>query len=811
MPAENKALSPGSTQLSIKTEKASIPGSVQTSMSIKTERAPSVMTEKVSVRRTGKGQKIKSSTFTSKRPTKAGALPPKPTTVKDFARNKSTKKASVPSSLGIPDLSKSEKQTVRSESPATPNISNARAVIGQNLSFTFPPEDKRISSVRSMSPSLEKSAASSKNTGSATTNEEVEDNECEEWRDIDPPLDNIGSAIVITDLLSATQGLGSSVEETEMKKETNAPTDGAYVKTTIDGDGQEVIMSPSMEKKDKNTPKGRPKTTLLQKAFSFSSRNSKQSVDEVQVMAPSASKDSSKSSKNPASDASTAASTVSGSSGSISSNENKSQGNFSEAATECTMKASNATSKPIGKSMSFSGPQKDRASIKTVRSMSPSLNLRNKYLSSIRAGQKKDERETIASAAVKDKSLPPLPPKQRPVAVTSKLETTDSKSEADNSSVEVVGVVEGATATCDCDKSNSSDSDTKRRQKIKMGKLLRSRHDIKSKQSSSPSQSASVISSKSGEIPPLDSVASDKHSVQASTIQKEYTNALGKSGSSGSSEVKSLSEFIAVAQGPAPSITEKSASNEMDVYADLKDPVPIGLIDFVADPNHDDTITLDPDLSNEKPKYHIWHENEDIYKPTPKHGRYSCGAGHFGNDNDDSIVSGDFLDDDLSDDGRGNRRQPLACGADDLAEEIGIEMKAAASDVYKGVKKVSMSAARVLFGACDITADGGVDYLAKEMNATQHQLLTGEIPEKKTTIEERAPRRDKGIPTAEEALEEATQKHVQQRKSAYLNKRYQNVTIVDRQEQARMQREEEGILKKKRHVQRLKLLSMKHL
>lgn len=144
-------------------------------------------------------------------------------------------------------------------------------------------------------------------------------------------------------------------------------------------------------------------------------------------------------------------------------------------------------------------------------------------------------------------------------------------------------------------------------------------------------------------------------------------------------------------------------------------------------------------------------------------------------------------------------------------------MKSAASEVFHGVKKASISAARALFGICDITADGGVEYLAEEMNATQHQLVTGELPQKKVPARESPPtKRDKGMPTAEEALEEALQKKVEQRKTAYLNKRYKvpsaesGMTIVERQEQVRKQREKEEIEKKKRHIHRLKNLSMKH-
>jgi hypothetical protein len=132
-----------------------------------------------------------------------------------------------------------------------------------------------------------------------------------------------------------------------------------------------------------------------------------------------------------------------------------------------------------------------------------------------------------------------------------------------------------------------------------------------------------------------------------------------------------------------------------------------------------------------------------------------------------------------------------------------------------------MTAARVLFGVCDITADGGVDYLAKEMDVTQKQLMTGEIPNKgkvKSKSTQSNPRKsEKGMPTAEEALEQATQKKIELKRSAHLKKRYSDpatnvgLTIVERQELARKQREEEDILKKKRHILRLKSLSMKHL
>lgn len=584
---EKKVLSPGSTHMSIKTEKASVQGSVQTekvsAMSVKADKALSVTTEKASIGGAVKGQKIKNGT--PKRSDKASSLPPKPMTVMDFAKNKDIKKSSMPLSLGIPDLTQGEKQTVRSESPATPRVSNSRAVIGQNLSFSYPVDKKMktpLTSVRSMSPSLEKTTAVSNEAASARA--KFDDNKNSDYED--PPLDSIGSAIVITDLLSVTRG--NSCPETEkMKKETIEPTNAHDTKTTIDV-GQEVVMSPSMEKKSNHASQDKSKTTLLQKAFSFSSRSvssktSRQSAQQNQLITPSASKDCSNSSKNPASDGSTAASTVSGrsSSGSISSNESKDQGNFSETATECTMRVSNTAGKSIGKSLSFSYQQKEKASVKTARSMSPSLRLRSKCLAV--ASKTKDERESIASAAVKDKSLPPLAPKHQLSVVTSKLETaTDSKSEADDVSVEVVGVVgDAAVGFTDCDTSSSAESDVKRRQKIKMGRLLRSRQTIRQKISSS--SSSSITGSKNNEIPPFEPVSSDNVSTQASTIQKEDTAALVHYRSN---EFNSLSELIAVAEGPTPRIAEeKSISNEMDIYADLSDPVPISQIDFVQDPN----------------------------------------------------------------------------------------------------------------------------------------------------------------------------------------------------------------------------------
>ncbi|KAL7514123.1 hypothetical protein ACHAXN_012701 [Cyclotella atomus] len=798
-------LSPGS----IRTEKASLATEKEllSPCSIKTDKAPSVITEKASVKSSAKGQKVKD--CTPKKSKIAGELPPKPVTVKDFVKNKGTD-TSLPSSLGIPELSKAENQTtVRSESPDTPRISNARAMIVQRSKAD-------ITTVRSMSPSLERYAQQRKDASSAKKTERnvVANNG-------NPAVDNIGPAIIITDLLNTTMGANKLVDKAKVVKETT--TSGAVqVKPTIDV-GQEVIMSPSMMNEEKtNKSQDRPKTTLLQRALSIgsrsvSSRNSKQSVDEVQVIAHTASKDSS---KNPASDSSTAASTVSGSSGSISSNENKSQSYFSEAATECTMKASNSSGKPIGKSMSFSSPQKEKPMVKTVRSMSPSLSLRNKYLSSARASQQKDGRETISSLALRNKSLPPLAPKQQRESVTSKLESSDRKSEADDISVEVVGVVDNAVkeralVTDDTDQSNSVDSAAKRRQKIKMGKLLRSRQELRSKPSLSSPTASSAGEPQDDDIPALESVASNSFSraEEANTIQKEYTKALAQSGSS---EVKSLTELIAGSQGPKPvTVIEKSTTNEMDNYSDLNYPVPISQIDFVADQVQDDTITLDPDLSNVKPKHQIWHENEDIDKPTPR-GRYNCGAEGFRRNKDDSSASDDFLNDNLSYDGKKKTRKPLACGAEEIAEEIGVEMKYAATEVFVGVKKAVRMASKSLFGVCDITADGGVEYLADEMNATQKQLMTGEMPQKKQEEKKSTHPKKDGLPTADEALEQANRYKIEQRQSAYMNKRYQSadverITIVERQEQARKQREEENVLKKKRHVQRLKALSLKHL
>jgi hypothetical protein len=703
-------------------------------------------------------------------------------------------------------------KVTRSKTLHPRNLANlVNCLLNQSPSKTLPKNKADITSVRSMSPSLERYAQQKQDVSSAKN---VDSNVL---ANSNPAVDNIGPAIIITDLLSNTKGVKSAGKKDEATKDTISSS-AAKAKTTRNDVGQEVIMSPSMveEENKSKVSQGRPKATLIQRALSIgsrsvSSKNSKQSVEELQVIAPSESKDSS---KNPASDSSTAASTVSGSSGSRSSNENRSQCNVSVAATECTRKVSNSSEKSIGKSLSFSSPQKEKTSIKTVRSMSPSLILRNKYLSSVRADQAKDSRETIASLAVKDRSLPPLAPKQQR-EVTSKLESSESKSEADNVSVEVVGVVEDAVnerafVLDDTDQSNGADSAAKRRHKIKMGKLLRSRQELRSK----PSLSSSPTASRDDEIPALESVASDALSrAEASTIQKEYTKALAQSGST--SEAKSLTELIACAQGPMPQFATEKSINEMDIYADLNDPVPISQIDFVADQLQDDTITLDPDLSNVKPKHQIWHEDEDIDKPTPK-GRYRCGAGGFRRGNDDYSDSDDFLNDDTSYDDKRRNRKPLACGAEEIAEEIGVEMKSAASDVFDGVKTAVKKASISLFGACDITADGGVEYLADEMNATQKQLMTGELPPQKKQEKNKSARSKKdGVPTADEALEQANQIKIEQRQSAYMNKRYHNadverLTIVERQEQARKQREEEDILKKKRHVQRLKALSLKH-
>ena len=839
MVTEKEEFSPGS---SIKTEKASVPDSAI--MSVMTEKASvSNISAKINKASTKAPNKVDS---TKKVCNKSKDLPPKkPITVKDFATKKrANSKSGVPVSLGIPDLTKTTKQS-RAESPATPKISNSS--LGRNLSFSYPDENKKsnITSVRSMSPSLERSVVSSKKLVVSTKKQKEE----EKWDD--PPLDNVGSAIIITDLLSDIHGVCSPKEESKSKnKILDSP------KTTKakrgENNGQEVIIHPSIADsigRENDAAKDKPKATLLQRALSMgnrsiSSMNSKHSVDEIKVIAPAASKDSSKSSKNPASDASTAASTNASSNGSISSNENKSEGNFSEAATENTRKISNGWHKTngqtvIGKSSSFSSPNKDKSSVKTVRSMSPSLGLMNKY----RVNQNKDKRETIASVAVTDKSLPPLAPKLQREIVSSKLETRDTKREADNDSVEVVNSVDTVerkdVVAAEDAETNSLESDRKRRQKIKMGKLLRSRQELRTKSSLAPSPSPSlsgpnVIDIKNDDISALESVAPQSNAsdvisnTEASTIQKEYALALEPCRGedkleSSRSEVKSLTEIVAATHVQVPGVTvnvtkqhsaaDISTINEMDAYADLNDPVPISQIDFLPDQAADDAITLDHELSEKKQKYEIWHEKDDIDQPAPK-GRFACGAGGLGR-SIDSVDSDDFLQDDLSYDGKNKTQQPLACGADELAEEIGIEIKNTATEIFVSAKKVSMSAARTIFGACDITQDGGVEVLADEMNATQKQLLRGEIPMKSTKSKPR--KIDRAAPTAQEALDEASQRHVEQKTSAYLKKRYhgasdeKELTIVERQEQIRKQREEKEIQKRKRHVLRLKLLSSKHL
>jgi len=907
--------------MSIKTEKASATENreaVASPMSIKTEKAPVVNTLKsVSSKASASmsiktentivdNEKVASGKSKAKRP--AGALPKKPRPTKNSS--KGARKSTLPPSLGIPELSKTDSLSFRAESPPTPLTSNLTT-------------SRRLNSVRSMSPSIERYMLTSK-PGSLPDKKE----ESNETTENAPLVDNVGSAVIITDLLNATNGVSSpsvaapddearlskikASKEPETKipsidnatipkgkaqvmgKETEAKEEPAEPKTATDkaiaahetkamekrtksagnvrtkanivsdtettaDDGQEVVMSPAMAKKmnEMVSTHKKTKTTLIQKARSFgsrsvSSKNSKQDIKQK------SSKDFSHSSQNPASDGSTAASsTKSGSSGSIGSNENKSLDNISKAVTECTQKASNAAANKsaVTRSLSNCAPQQEQSSIKTVRSISPALSLRNKLLPTNRgAGKKEVELETIASVALKDQSLP------REV-VSCTLEDNDDKTVADNVSVEVVASVDNNVA--EIKKSNSSDSEVKRKQKVK--RLLKSRQKLRSNASSTSSQIDSVAGPhevgksndrgilnhasaaasdnvsiqatptqnksapittavasisesakiesipfpgsngaddrKDDDIPALESIASEKVSTKAISIENPPTKASDTQGKSSlkhittvaksksvSAEVKSMPPLTAAPVGSPKQDTSKMNIGEIDVHDDPNDQLspPIRLIDCEHDAHADDELTLDPELCVNRQPTQIFYENKKYDNASSKL-RFNCAPGFRGADMDESVYD-DFvdLDDDTSYGGK-SRRAPMACGCEDIAEEAALEMKFAASQVYQGIKKVSKSAASVIFGVCDITADGGVEVVAHEINA-HSQLMSGGLQQKR-------------IESNEEALNENLDANL----TGYIP------TIAAEQDLIREKKQEEDLMKKKSHMQKLKALSMKHL
>lgn len=560
--------------MSIKTEKVSVTENIEavnSPMSIKTEKAPvesmlnsvssmacttmSIKTEKASVK-TGSITvndipKVASGKSNAKRP--AGALPKKPSPTKHSS--KGTRNSTLPPSLGIPELTKTSSLSLRAESPPTPLTSNLTT-------------SRRLNTVRSMSPSMERHIM----TSMSRSPPKKEEDSNKSFKN-DASVDNIGSAVIITELLSATNGVNSSpdetpdngakIEETNVSEETKTKvsidnarnpkgeagvtrketkaagfsveqkvntekesshedetveketmsTGTAKTKTTIvyetettTDNGQEVVMSPVMAKKmnEMASIRNKTKTTLIQKARSFGSR-SVSSKNSKQEIKSTSSKDISNSSKNPASDGSTAASsTVSGSSGSIGSDENKSQGDISKTVTESTQKASNVV-----------------VANKPAVTMKLSNCAPQKAKSSI-----KTVRLMSPAVSLRNKFLPARQPAEKneveletissvalkdkslpKQVVSSTLEGNDAKSEADNVSVEVVACVDDSDALIE--KSNSSDSDVKRRQKVK--RLLKSRQKLRSNASSSSSPTASMLEScdgsegKDSEVPNLQS------------------------------------------------------------------------------------------------------------------------------------------------------------------------------------------------------------------------------------------------------------------------------------------------------------------
>ncbi|KAL3799467.1 hypothetical protein HJC23_013922 [Cyclotella cryptica] len=702
-------------------------------------------------------------------------------------------------------------------------------------------------------------------------------------------LDTIESAIVVTDTLSSTRASireGSKVTKREIPPlHTKKKTTGAVISQSQSfsypqkKDKEQIATSSSFDairktKTGKNashksphqtsneTGEDVPKATLFKKALSFGSNSTKRTSnpsftndDGIRVFPGFSnnsvcSKGSSKSSKNPASDTSTAASTLSKSSSEI-----MSEVNFSVASTECTRKISNlGMTSTIKQSLSFTSPRKEKPPIYASRSMSPSLCHRLEDVSSIRTGLKHDLRETIDSSEAKDVSLPPRAPSsqasnQRREIISVVLEA-ERASKDDDSSIEVVSVPEvpaekkthdhskdspkpneGVAATTEDEKSSIPDSNSKRRQKILLGKLLRSRQERRKKATSSISLSDVIDEKYDDNIPRLESVGSDNslNSNKGKTSRNNYTKTIRKSG--GSSYNKPSLELPANLHGS--DVTERAISprfaaknndkNEEDANENIHELIPITQIDF--NPNYvgDDTsLTIDPELSH-KHKFQIWHENTGYVEATSEE-RFSCGGGGFKLHRDESCidltnVGDDFVADDLSYDGRSERQSsPLAFCDDALGEEIVVEMKSAVSKVYSSMKNATWSTARKLLGTFDITANGGVDYLADEVNATQQQLIT------KTATHNKSARSlsvvESGVPTAQQALDEAVRQKLAQKKENHLQKRCpgsseqslkREVTIVEKQEQARIDKEKEDLYKKKKNVQKLKSLALKHM
>ncbi|KAL7483785.1 hypothetical protein ACHAW6_009428 [Cyclotella cf. meneghiniana] len=683
-------------------------------------------------------------------------------------------------------------------------------------------------------------------------------------------LDTIESAIIVTDTLSSTRAIVRGVGKVGKKETPPLHKNKTTAQSTIihnhsfshpqTTDKKQIVTSSSFdttrkESRSKEAYEEIPKTTLFKKTLSFGSNSTKDKSnpgftdDGIRVFPGFAnssvcSKGSSKSSKNSASDTSTAASTLS-----KSSSENRSEGNFSSASTECTRKASNMRVKTsIQQSLSFTTPQKETQPIQAARSMSPSLLVRQNFLLSTRTDLKDDVRETVDLPPAKNTSMPPRAPsyqlsKQRHEMITVVLESEKASME-DDSNIEVVSVnevssdketngitsdsletKEGAVAANGNKKSCSTDSNLKRRQKILFGTLLRSRQERRKKEHSPTSLSSSDVSDKrdDNKISLLESFNSDNplktkrvNKAQNNTSKENITSGTGNQDRSSRNPVASDRVSDVTVSVFAPHFADENKNkNEVETNANIGKSVPVTQIDINPNDFVDDTsLSLDPELSH-KHKFQIWHEDTGFVDASSKE-RFSCVDVGFKLQTDDKSITlsndgDDFLVDDLSFDGRKERQSsPLAFCDDTLGEELVVEMKSAASQIVAGVKNATWSTARKLFGAFDITANGGVDYLADEVNATQEQLITGTISRNKSARSHSLAK--SGVPTAQRALDEAIRQKLVQKKGSHPKESLtRELTIVEMQEQVRMEREKEDLFKKKKHVQQLKTLALKHM
>lgn len=697
--------------------------------------------------------------------------------------------------------------------------------------------------------------------------------------------DEIDSALKITDTLSHTH----AVQEDSVSR----PKKTTYKSSKLTSVSPILFRKNDSFKKskyEKADTKSSDETSVKKDTsikLSLSSANSFSSI---------ISKASSKaSSKNPAdSNTSTATSTqseskYSGASGSTRKTSNR-------CATSDTPVTTNVQKKVIQQSYSFahSPTKKETPPIHPSRSMSPGFGkvtiLKNKLLS---PSGKKDERESITSGITnekylaeeetvltdKKKSLPPrIPPlgatKEKRELIAAVIEA-EYKRKVDDDSVEVVSVAESSTESKCKDKATSStpiveainfgsDGDEKctvssKSRKSKMGKKLMSR----GKKSSPPN--TNLLNMHNVDEERLQNEIGISESDSQSQFSLKHVAAVKiQAPKSEAGELQVVSEegsdsgeiLTSVAKSSETLSTTPGKKNEGNAPV-----VPVTQIDFDPTAMHDnEDVSLDPALKSLK----IW-EEDPSESGTNKQNRFMCGGKNYlsgfinrceGDDLDFKECKEDM--DDLSialtkvtneeDDEMEN--SPFLCGidTDEFKQELTAEIKESVSELAAGMK-LSL---RKMFGACDITSNGGVEVLAASIKDTQKHFVRGPKKRRSKSKDNKAAgnkqtqvQNEISLPT--ETTKRSFHQQTSEKKSEYVKKMYmerlkkvaieqvssntevpveqtgatnvssheqsgkKEMSIVEKQAMQQEAKERESEKKKKAYLEKLKTISLTHL